>query len=219
MTDLKQTTLADLRAMKERGELPAPAGAGEDRLSEGFWGDAEARPPLDGPQGLRVKIANVLRDDALQMLSDYDVEPDLASHDPEFGDALFVTVDAVMALLEPAPAFDLTNIIAAGNRLSFAAQTTGGTVGPDRDLIAAIDGWTAAVSASIAFDLTNPGKLRFKDWPRGAQGEFCLEVMKRRRTAETFIDGEWVERDLAHFSFRTGYAIVRLAPTAEEGEG
>jgi hypothetical protein len=34
----------------------------------------------------------------------------------------------------------------AGNRLSFAAQTTGGTAGRDEGLCAAIDAWTAALA-------------------------------------------------------------------------
>lgn len=46
----------------------------------------------------------------------------------------------------------------AGNRLSFMAQTSGGTAGRDDGLMAAIDGWTAALAASIPADpVTNAG--------------------------------------------------------------
>lgn len=46
----------------------------------------------------------------------------------------------------------------AGNRLSFMAQTSGGTAGRDDGLMAAIDGWTAALAASQPADpVTNAG--------------------------------------------------------------
>ena len=39
-------------------------------------------------------------------------------------------------------------LLAAGNALSFAAQTTGGTAGRDEALVSAIDAWTAAANHS-----------------------------------------------------------------------
>lgn len=38
-------------------------------------------------------------------------------------------------------------LMKAGNSLSFAAQTSGGTAGRDEGLVAAIDGWTQALAA------------------------------------------------------------------------
>ena len=53
----------------------------------------------------------------------------------------------------------------AGNRLSFMAQTSGGTAGRDDGLMAAIDGWTAALAASIPADpaLTRPKNEKSDD--------------------------------------------------------
>jgi hypothetical protein len=38
------------------------------------------------------------------------------------------------------------DLLAAGNVLSFAAQTSGGTAGRDEALVAAIDAWAAAIA-------------------------------------------------------------------------
>jgi hypothetical protein len=58
---------------------------------------------------------------------------------------------------EPAPASDAEalgnarrNLIDAGNKLSFAAQTSGGTAGRDEGLVAAVEGWTKARDAERA---------------------------------------------------------------------
>lgn len=40
----------------------------------------------------------------------------------------------------------LRKAVEAGNRLSFAAQTTGGTAGRDEGLVAAIDAWAATLA-------------------------------------------------------------------------
>lgn len=58
---------------------------------------------------LREKIASIITLDHLQLLSDFDVDGDLYRHDPECGDAAYVTADAILAILdahtaEPAPA-------------------------------------------------------------------------------------------------------------------
>jgi hypothetical protein len=50
----------------------------------------------------------------------------------------------------------LKETVAAGNRLSFAAQTTGGTAGRDEGLMAAIDAW-AAVLAKLDAHLKEHG--------------------------------------------------------------
>lgn len=40
----------------------------------------------------------------------------------------------------------ITDLVEAGNRLSFMAQTSGGTAGRDAGLVAAIGGWAAAIA-------------------------------------------------------------------------
>lgn len=49
---------------------------------------------------LREKIASIITQDNLQLLSDFDVDTALYRQDPECGDAAFVTADAVLALID-----------------------------------------------------------------------------------------------------------------------
>lgn len=91
--------------------------------------------------------------------------------------------DRAEAMREAASPDEITRLQArvkvleeAGNRLSFMAQTSGGTAGRDDGLMAAIDGWTATLAARIPADpVTNADccqAVRVKPlvWEHGRNG-------------------------------------------------
>lgn len=49
------------------------------------------------PDILRHRLRNLIGSDMRQLLSDYDVDPALLDHDPEYGDALNALIDSVVS--------------------------------------------------------------------------------------------------------------------------
>lgn len=48
------------------------------------------------PDKLRARLRNIIGNDMRQLLSDYDVDPNLLDHDPEWGMGLDALVDVVV---------------------------------------------------------------------------------------------------------------------------
>lgn len=61
---------------------------------------------------VRDRIIKILRINELQLLRDYDADPDLAARDPEFGEAITATADAILAAIVPPAMPPLAEVIA-----------------------------------------------------------------------------------------------------------
>lgn len=107
------------------------------------------------------------------------------------------------------------NLIRAGNALSLAAQTTGGTAGRDDDLVRAIDGWSQACSAYYdAVQRATPS-------PDSAAGEVERLRKALRMLMDAFNEVNLLGPNDGHTLKRVGVAQVRataaLAQRAQEG--
>ena len=84
----------------------------------------------DTPVNVRDVLADMFHD---ELLSYYDMRPS------SYGKAEALIADLSAAGVTVIPASDYQALVEALRRLSFCAQTTGGTAGRDDDLCAAID--------------------------------------------------------------------------------